>query len=98
MADVFDDREWVRRVYHRLAEIGYETPPDELAQQLRGFFLTVQDGLAKEGIWWTLDELVAYCLEPVKLGSIKALARVRGSAGPEVFIDAITSLERGRDT
>lgn len=96
MADVFDDREWVRRTYHALAAGGVETPPDELAQMLREFFLKIQDELAKEGIWWSVNELVAYCLQPVVLTAVKSLAAVRGNAGWQEFVDTITSLERGR--
>lgn len=94
MADPFDDPEWVLRVYHRMAEAGHEIPPGELALQLRGFFSSVQDELAKEGVWWSLNEVVRFCLQPIVLGAIKALADVRGSANLDVFVDAITSLER----
>lgn len=95
--DPFEDEEWIRRTYQSLAEgSGMEIPPEELKQQLRGFFLRVQEELAIEGVWWEIGELVSYCLQPVVLAAVKALARVRGNASWREFVDTITSLERGR--
>lgn len=96
LLDQFDDVEKTRRVFHRLAAKGIEIPPAELANQIRGFLQRVQDELTAEGVWWSMDELIAYCEKPVVIAAIKALARLRGNAGWQEFVDTITSLERGK--
>jgi len=94
----FIDPERIRRLYHFLAEKGAEVPPEELAAQIKLFFTKVQDELAVEGVWWTALELIAYCEQPIVMTALRAHAdfRKEKEVSWQVYVDVITSLERGK--
>lgn len=99
--DDYDDpfpKDALQRVCILSANRGCEITPDQLKAALQSFFVSVLEGLARQGYWLTTSELIDWCSHPLVRQLTTNLAEYRGIQVAEAtaYIDTISSLLRSQ--